>query len=164
MEHDGPRRRPLALQPDGDLWPLMDTLVRQRGINSTCIRWTNGHVTLRQLDAGFSARDAVYNSYADKAADKARTLPTLQLQHEILELYGRKQQKLVVVLMAILKRLARVAKAANLKLEHFAKEQAIVDIEAPIFQYSDRAATAVRLSFLNAPSIDLLDCQALCSS
>ena len=125
-------------------------MVQQRSANSTHIQWVKGHVTLQQLGQGFPVRDAVSNSHADAAANVAHTASSLHLHHEILEFFGRKHQDLVRILVAIFKRIARVAKAANEKLEAIAKDNAIVDIEAPIFAYSDRSCSAVGLRFVNA--------------
>ena len=68
---------------------------------------------------------------------------------------------MVRILTAILKRIARVAKAANDKLAILTKEQAISDNEVPIFSYVDRSFGAVGLSFVNAIPINLEDGQAL---
>ena len=144
-----------------DMWSRVDTMIQQRSANATQLQWIKGHVTLQQLAQGFSARDAVFNSYADAAADAAHTASNLRLRHEILGFFGIKQQDLVRILVAVLKRIARVAKAANDKLEALTKEQAIADIEVPIFSYFDRSSSAVGLSFINAVPLVVADSQAL---
>ena len=128
------RRRPWCLQPDGDLWQFVDSTILQRGINSSSCDWIKGHVTLRLLDQGYSTRDAIFNSFADAAADSAHRISTMKVQHDILSFFARKQQQMVGILAAIFKRIARVARAANDMLTTISKENA-GDIDAPIFSY-----------------------------
>ena len=82
-------------------------------------------------------------------------------QHEILCFFGRKQQEIVVILTAILRRIARVAKAANDKLADIAKGCAVTDIEVPVFAFASSTPDSVGLSFINAVPILLNDPQAL---
>ena len=92
------RSRPWCLQVDGDMWQLVDSLLQQRGANSAHIRWVKEHVSLLQLGQGYSVRDAVFNSYADAAAERAHRHLNQRLQHEILGFFGKKQQDLVKAL------------------------------------------------------------------
>ena len=85
------RRRPWSLQPDGDLWRFVDSIILQRGINSSSCDWIKGHVSLQMLDQGYPMRDAIYNSYADAAADAAHRISTMKVQHEILSFFAQKQ-------------------------------------------------------------------------
>ena len=85
------RRRPWSLQPDGDLWRFVDSIILQRGINSSSCDWIKGQVSLQMLDQGYPMRDAIYNSYADAAADAAHRISTMKVQHEILSIFAQKQ-------------------------------------------------------------------------
>ena len=143
------------MKPDGDLWRLVDSLVQQRSANATKVAWVKGHVSLQMLDQGYSVRNAVLNSYADAAADAAYKLDGLKLQHELLDFFGKKQREMVGILTAILRRIARVAKAANEMLALIVKEHAITEIDAPLFSHAC-FNSGVGLSFLNATPI-LLD-------
>ena len=55
----------------------------------------------------------------------------MQLQHELLDFFGMKQRQMVGILLAILRRIARVAKAANEKLTIITMECAVSNIDAP---------------------------------
>ena len=68
---------------------------------------------------------------------------------------------MVVILTAILRRIARVAKAANDKLADIAKGCAVTDIEVPVFAFASSTPDSVGLSFINAVPILLNDPQVL---
>ena len=60
----------------------------------------------------------------------------MKFQHEILTFFALKQQQTVGLLVAILRRIARVAKAANDMLMAITKANALSEIHAPIFSYT----------------------------
>ena len=95
------------------------------------------------------------NSYADAAADSAHRICAMKVQHEILSFFARKQQQMVGILVGILRRIARVAKAANDMLTTISKKNACGEIHAPIFSYTP--SSGLGLSFINAIPIQLED-------
>ena len=87
--------------------------------------WTKGHVTLSfLLNGSGQARDAVYNSLADRAASKGYELPLSLCFHELLDYFVRKQQRYIEIVRGICKRIARVAQAATEKLDLICQSQA----------------------------------------
>ena len=120
--------------------------------------WTKGHVTLSfLLNGGGQARDAVYNSLADRAASKGYELPLSLCFHELLDYFARKQQRYIEIVRGICKRIARVAQAATEKLDLICQSQArgrdasFIDTPAPPTQDTSER---INLTFVALPPID----------
>jgi len=79
-----------------------------------------------------SARDAVYNGLADAAANAGHTHQDVATQTCILSYLAKKQKQATVVYTAIVKRIARVAKAVMAKLEASAEAKAKRDREGVV--------------------------------
>ena len=72
MQSGSSGRKPWSLHKDGDLWEALFNIATSRGFSSFTMAWTKGHVTLGfLLNGSGQARDAVYNSLADRAAPVA---------------------------------------------------------------------------------------------
>eukprot|EP00969_Alexandrium_andersonii_P339295 14998060-Alexandrium_andersonii.AAC.1 len=68
-------RRPWGLRKNGDMWAVLDALVRQRGHESICLEKVKSHCGREDVDAGIiSARDRLHNERVDRVADRAREL------------------------------------------------------------------------------------------
>ena len=75
-------RKHWPLHHDGDLWELLFSVGKARGFNAFTNHWCKGHVTLQFLQEGKGqACDAIMNSLADLAADKAYRVPSNSAAH-----------------------------------------------------------------------------------
>ena len=117
-----PGKRPWSLHKDGDLWETLAQVIDRRGNSAQTIEWTKGHATLESILAGsVSAKDAIFNSFADRAADMGHSTATSRCIHQLLGYYASKQQRYVLIIRAICCRIARVAQAAVDQLEASSK-------------------------------------------
>ena len=114
-------RRPWGLQRDGDLWAIFDRIIRQRRPTSISVSWCKGHVTTAHIQSGADPRSAVYNGYADAAADAGHRGPTVAVINEVLDYLAKKQQRSYVLHLAIVKRIVRVAIEVLDRLERLGK-------------------------------------------
>ena len=145
LHRNGPGRRPWGLQADGDLWETFHALVQQRGAHSIALTWTKGHATydhlIRQVT---SSRNAVFNAYADAAADQGHRRDTVRVVNEVLNYLAAKHRRLTDIMRAIVRRVARVAAAVNKRLEEQTASRAKnVFIDTPgVPVYRDQACAS----------------------
>ena len=156
-----PGKRPWPLHKDGDLWEIFAKVIDSRGTSAQTIAWTKGHATLEHILGGtVSAKDAVFNSLADKAADRAHATPSAKCMHSLLAYYAGKQRCYVQIIRAICKRIARVAQAASDQLEAIGKARTASNstdyIDTPAVTTTN-SSEAINLSFVALPPLALLD-------
>ena len=142
---DGDGKRPWSLQKDSDLWQTLAQLIEDRGHQSTIFTWCKGHATLHHIATHFTtSRNAAYNGLADATADLGYTLECTRTQSRVLNYFAAKLQRCVTVFLAVAKRIARVAKAANDRLkiiaEAAAKRDALGVATPPVPAYPRPAA------------------------
>ena len=93
------RRKPWALQQDGDLWQIMDDIIKAKGPQSLRVTWTKGHATEEHIQQGKSTPlRKLGNDKADQAADKGvgqHTDGLLDLTH-----YYIAKQRVAIALLA----------------------------------------------------------------
>ena len=121
--------------------------------------WTKGHVTLSfLLNGNRQARDAICNSFADRAASKGYDMPHSQRFHALLDYFARKQQRYIEIIRGICKRIARVAQAASEKLELLRHSESlgrnVSYIDTPAAPTQDMHGR-IQLSFVSLPPIDI---------
>ena len=130
-------------------------LAAQRGKHQGNITWTKGHATLQHIFAEVDARNSIFNSYADAAADCGHRLQGNACSSDILAFFGAKQKAYVKVVRAILRRIARVAKEANTRLEAIERDKPQLDVDTPKLVLEGGQACALRIDFINAPPLEL---------
>ena len=134
LSQNGPGRRQWRLQVDGDLWETFHELAQQRGVHSIAFTWTKGHASYRHLTQQLTnARNAVFNGYADAAADQGHRSARVSVGNEVLSYLATKHKRLIEIICAITRRIARVAAAANKLLEQKAASRAkhtFIDVPA----------------------------------
>ena len=85
-------RRPLALQPDGDLWQAFTQLVLDKGPNSIAISWHRAHAKLGDMLAGRVGLEAsMHNSIADWLADRGHDAQGMADLRAFLEYHAAKR-------------------------------------------------------------------------
>ena len=63
-------KRSWKLQPDGDLWAIVDTLTQQRGEYAKRISWTKGHASWQWIASQSNHATTIANGQADHAASR----------------------------------------------------------------------------------------------
>ena len=112
------------------------------------------------LEGSVSAKDAIFNSLADRAADFGHGTATARCMHNLLAYYACKQRRYVQIIRAICSRIARVAQAASEQLEFISKARAsssstsYIDTPAATTNTSN---DSINLSFVALPPLALLD-------
>jgi ribonuclease HI len=65
------RKRPWGIQTDGDLWAIMDKIIKVKGSESIKVTWVKGHATQKHIDEGTSTPLLKQgNDKADNLANK----------------------------------------------------------------------------------------------
>ncbi len=77
--------KPWQLSPDGDLWALFDSIVKQRGAHSIRVTWVKGHAKQKHLDKGITTPWRKWgNDRADEiAVEKKSPCPPLRSPHPL---------------------------------------------------------------------------------
>ena len=97
--------------------------MRQRHHGSMWISWCKGHATLHHIQQGRTdPRSAVFNGYADAAADEGHRGDVVAAANQVLDYLAKKQQRSIQLHLAIAKRITRVAKEVLARLEVMQKE------------------------------------------
>jgi len=112
------KRRPWALQPDGDLWSAMEQLIKHKGAHSIRITWVKGHAKLEHIESGVSTHaHKAGNDRADTLADQGVDSHIQGLSH-LANFYVAKQTTATKLLTRIYAMFHRV-----LEEEHNLREK-----------------------------------------
>ena len=86
------KKRPWALQPDGDLWSTMERIIKHKGAHSMRISWVKGHAQQKHIDQGLSSEQhKTGNDRADVLADRGVDSHIEGLSH-LANYYAAKQR------------------------------------------------------------------------
>ena len=83
-------RKPWGLQKDGDLWQVLDKLVRQKGAHALKVSWTKGHATQQDIDKG---RSSVFHRAGNDRADACADDGVAMHEEGLLQLSGQYEVK-----------------------------------------------------------------------
>ena len=110
-------KKPWSLQPDGDLWSIMEDAIRMKGRASLRVTWTKGHATEEHFAKGTSSPLLkLGNDTADKVADRG-VLDHCGGLFQLVHYYSSKQRYGKDLLVRIHNMFIRVLKADKVKRE-----------------------------------------------
>ena len=117
------RKRPWALQANGDLWQVFEYMVQQRGHSSIKGKWTKGHAKPQHIADGSSTiADREGNEKADGLADKGVAEHVLGLSL-LSEYYAAKHAKVISLAARIHRMMLRTLREEKMLREEADKRQ-----------------------------------------
>ena len=101
-------KRPWALQADGDLWQMLEKIIKSKGKHALRVTWCKGHANQKHIDSGITtATHKAGNDEADLLADRGVAAHAEGLGC-LVNFYLSKQHRATLLLTRLYKMFHRV--------------------------------------------------------